>query len=178
MLAPTHRAFSVPVTTGCMLLAYKADALFHGAIWQQSLSIAIVVVSAWIASTLPDWDRYIPFLRHRGLSHAIWIPLAAIIYAFYAPGTMIPYVCFGFGCGWFSHILGDSFSIAGDAWLYPFTGYVRYDSGAFVVKGPRGPFIPIYRSGEKTGINMKWVWYALGIVAIALYLGVIQTPLG
>lgn len=172
MLAPTHRSFSLPATVcGIAIMSKVSESMYQGGLWQQSLPIIVTVVTAWIVSPIPDWDRYIPFMRHRGWTHAIWIPLLLLWGTFQIQtGSVLQYICFGAFCGWFSHILGDAFSTAGVALLYPFISYETYASGAFTVKGFRGPFIPIYRTGEKTFISMRLVWYAIGIALFMCYI--------
>ena len=85
----------------------------------------------------------------------------------------------GFAIGYISHIIGDSYSVQGVAWLYPFTGYEVLPNGATYVKNERHFFIKLYKVGSrnltiykkgnygklfdlpKVPVDSKWIWYTL-----------------
>ena len=62
--------------------------------------------------------------------------------------------------GMFTHLLLDSMSKAGVCFLNPFTGYIRYPSGAFIKKGH---IISLYANGE---IGEKVVLLLVCLIAV------------
>lgn len=164
MLGKTHRAFAF-ATSAAVLVAVHSGiqteeiALGHSLLLQTALHTGAI-----LSSTAPDIDQGFGLGQHRGISHSIWIVLllAYITYRIQAINTYV-YV-FGVGCviGYLSHLIGDAFSIAGIAWFYPIQRYERYASGAFYVKGFRGPFIPLYHVGDKTFSFMPILWWMIG----------------
>lgn len=164
MLGPTHRAFGLMSSAGTLVLANKYTPIFAEkepmtAIIQASAIIGVSI----IASVLPDIDRLIPFIRHRGITHAIWIPMliAYFIYQYQDnPYYVTPLI--GLFIGYTGHIIGDAFSTAGVALLYPIERYKDYNSGAFHVKGFRGIFQPLYKVGEAHLVNPVWLYNFVG----------------
>lgn len=176
MIAKTHRSFAMASATTTMVLLASTTPIFTDVDPQvQVVSVAIVLVATYLSATLPDFDQYIPFISHRGITHAIWIPLA-LMYAtwFHRMEPHIFEALLGVTIGYTSHIIGDAFSAAGIAFLYPFQRYTRLGSGAFYVKGPRGPFQPLYSVGAKTFINPSIIWYGIAIAMFALFVQIIM----
>jgi membrane-bound metal-dependent hydrolase YbcI (DUF457 family) len=83
---------------------------------------------------------YIP-IKHRRWLHAIWIPALC----FFAGLSFAPSMWFSIG--WFLHEFMDSFSYAGNSYLYPIVGYNEYGD-AFVKKGIHN--FKLYRTGERS----------------------------
>lgn len=170
MLGPTHRAFGFASSAGVLLLANEytnllADKEPLEAIIQVS---AIIMISSF-AAILPDLDRVIPFIRHRGITHAIWIPML-LAYLLYQHQDHLYYSTLfaGLFIGYTGHIIGDAFSTAGVALLYPFQQYKDYSSGAFHVKGHRGIFQPLYKVGVASIVNPVWLYNAIGSILTIL----------
>lgn len=118
-----------------------------------------------LGSLLPDIDskesligRFNPIpMPHRWIPHSLWF--------------MVPFVCMAVKLspvfwflvfGMFTHLLLDSMSKAGVCFLNPFTGYVRYPSGAFVKKGH---VISLYANGE---IGEKLLLLLVCLIAVTL----------
>lgn len=121
--------------------------------------VAVVGIHDWVSACLcvsffvlggllPDIDSkqsmvgkhvYLP-VRHRTITHAIWIPGLLL-----CVGLLVWKPLAWLACGWFLHMLCDTFSRAGVAWLWPITGYKRYDNGAFFA---RNHHIKLYASGS------------------------------
>lgn len=164
MLKKTHRAFgflaSSLTLTACTPLLYEG--VCGGDLMTATTQMILADGVAVLASTWPDRLEII----HRGLSHSIW-PVFLLGLAL-VPLLTHPLwfgVVLGILLGWFFHLFGDAFSTAGIAWFYPFQKYKRYGSGAFVVKGFRGPFLPLYKVGDESFSFMPAVWWVLGILA-------------
>ena len=174
MLSKTHRSFAVASATATLLVMAKTTSLFENTeIIPTVTTIAIVIVVAYIAGTLPDIDRFIPFFPHRGVTHAVWVPFGFGYFAWkYQLEPYIFQALLGATIGYTSHIIGDAFSNAGVAFVYPFQQYERLGSGAFYVKGPRGLFQPLYEVGRPSIINPVWAYRLLSVV---LMIVLIQT---
>ena len=166
MLAKTHRAAGVTSATAALLLVSNSPSFFPpGELTSSLIKVAITIVAAYFASTLPDIDQYIPFITHRGITHAIWIPLGILYLGQqYAGQPYISMAIWGLFIGYFSHIIGDAFSNAGVAFLYPFQRYEHTSSGAFYVKGNRGLALPLYEVGKSTLINPVIVFNIISVV--------------
>lgn len=113
-----------------------------------------------LGSLLPDIDsptsilgRLLPTLplEHRGITHTIWA--AGILGFAWAVSWRVAgewaivsqALLGGLFLGYVGHLLWDSCSRAGIAWLYPLTGYVSYGSGARVKKRH---YVWLYRTGQ------------------------------
>lgn len=83
---------------------------------------------------------YIP-VEHRTWLHAIWIPALC----FFAGLVFKP--AMWFALGWFLHEFMDSFSKAGNAYLYPIVGYNNYGE-AKVKKGVHN--FKLYYAGKQS----------------------------
>ena len=132
----------------------------------QAKSLCLVQVAAWITSMAPDIDRR--FHIHRGVTHAIWVPMAFAVTAWVLRHQIyLSSAALGACIGWLSHEVGDAFSKAGDDFFYPFgPGYKRYPNGAFCVKGNRGVFVPLYTVGDKKYQYMPMVWWTIYVIEI------------
>lgn len=175
MLAKTHRAFGFAALTGTLALTYEKWELLMAPVLQGDrlatcFQIGVTVMGGLLGSTLPDIDQKLGG-THRGITHAIWIPLLLFGSALFGiPRLPISLLnkeyafgfLFGLALGWLSHLIGDAFSTAGIAWFYPIGAYRRYPSGAFTVKGARGPFQPIYRVGDRKWWLMRPIWWIVG----------------
>lgn len=169
MLGKTHRPFALAAAAGTLLLVHshlpvydKAQPLAYAA------SVSATLGAAYVTSMLPDIDKAFPW--HRGITHAVWAPMALLWLAFYkfaGHGLYMP-LFFGAAVGYLSHLFGDAFSKAGIAWFYPFQRYIRYANGSFVVKGFRGPFQPLYEVGDTAFCFMPYVWRAVFFILAAL----------
>lgn len=168
MLAKTHRSFAVASASASMVILAKTTSAFTDVDpVQATATIGVVMIAAYLSGALPDIDQYIPFMSHRGITHAIWIPLL-LGYGTWAMRSE-PYIfsgLLGMTIGYTSHIIGDAFSSAGIAFLYPFQRYQRTGSGAFYVKGFRGVFQPLYSVGQPSPIPPSLIYYSLSILLI------------
>lgn len=166
MIAKTHRSFAFASATGTLILANQFTPLFEGkdpkiALAQAGVITAVAVVTA----TLPDFDQAIPFIRHRGITHSLWAILLIGYFTWRFQGDPMKFLpMLGLFIGYTGHIVGDAFSKAGIAWLYPFQRYAGQNGGAFYVKGFRGIFQPLYSVGQKTFIPPTFIWYGVGFV--------------
>ena len=172
MLAPTHRAFAT-ASAGVTLLALSqtTDIFAESEPMLLATQSAIIILVSFLTATLPDYDRIIPFIRHRGITHAVWIP--AIIFYFMWQNIGEPYTfpaLLGLFIGYTSHIVGDAFSTAGIAWFYPIQRYGGSPNGAFWVKGFRGPFLPLYAVGDPFIIKPTIIWYGITFITMFVYI--------
>ena len=118
-----------------------------------------------LGSLLPDIDskesligRFNPIsMPHRWIPHSLWF-----IAPFVGMAVKLSPVFWFLVFGMLSHLLLDSMSKAGVCFLNPFTGYVRYPSGAFVKKGH---VISLYANGE---IGEKLVLLLVCLIAVTL----------
>lgn len=162
MLGPTHRAFA----TTTAVTTVVALSLPHP---------LITIAVAGLTATVPDMDKHFKVFKHRGITHSIW---PVVLLVFLAIRAENPFMT-GFAIGYISHIIGDSYSVQGVAWLYPFTGYDVLPNGATYVKNERHFFIKLYKAGSrnltiykkgnygklfdlpKVPVDPKWIWYML-----------------
>lgn len=165
MLKPTHKAFATTFTTEILILNDKLQ-LYEIKPYEQILIIGI----AGLTASLPDVDTksYIP-LRHRGITHTIWIILLLLFSCYYYPN----FITFGILSGYTSHLIGDAYSKAGIAWFYPLQQYKRYSSGAMIVKNRCMLFPPLYKVGKQIGpLKASYYWYFITILLwIIHYIG-------
>lgn len=162
MVKQTHRAFAFAVSTAALAAVHEWLPVTEQPFMVTASQILLGQAAAVGVSTLPDIDQ--AFGEHRGITHSIW-PVLGLGYLAYTQkaSPFLAAILFGIVLGYFSHILGDAFSTAGIAWFYPLQGYTHYSGGAFVVKGFRGPFVPIYKVGDRAFSFMPMVWWILGI---------------
>lgn len=131
---------------------------------------ALIFILFTLGSVFPDIDsekstigRYItPISRsipHRTITHTLWAVLLLFGFAIYFQNIYV----LAFAVGYTVHIIQDSFSRQGIAWLYPITGYTNYSGGAVVKKGRKNPIFA-YRTGQS-------VEMAIFIVSIILHVG-------
>lgn len=116
--------------------------------------LVICTLGLILGSLLPDIDsknsilgRYVPFMEdivgHRGITHTIWVVLLFFVGAYFSGNLFVWMVAFGY----FFHLLQDSFSRQGVAWLYPLgKGYRSYGNA----KIKEGFHIPLYRVDSVT----------------------------
>ncbi len=93
---------------------------------------------------------YLP-IGHRTFTHSVW-PLAILL----ALSCLNAYTrpLFYFMLGWLSHLLLDSVSACGVAWLWPFYGYRHYGPN---VKIARGWHLKLYHSGDSMEKFIAWL---------------------
>ena len=162
MIKQTHRAFGFAASSALLLGTYP----FLPGFAEENVpllagQILIAQGGAVLASTWPDRLE----ILHRGFSHSIWNVLLLLAGTWYLMSYPLLFaLCFGVTLGWFFHLFGDAFSVAGIAWFYPLQGYKRYGNGAFYVKCGRGPFLPLYKVGDSSFSFMPKVWWAVGIL--------------
>lgn len=116
-----------------------------------------------LGSLLPDIDskesfigRFNPIpMPHRWIPHSLWF-IAPFVYVAIKLNPVFWFLVFGM----FTHLLLDSMSKAGVCFLNPFTGYIRYPSGAFIKKGH---IISLYANGE---IGEKVVLLLVCLIAV------------
>ena len=168
MLLKTHRPFAVAFTAATLMIVHdKIPCYTQSQTMTDILQVGETLIASGIASMLPDVDQILP-IPHRTITHTIWIPCIALFVAFklFAMDVFIFPALLGAALGYFSHLLGDAFSKAGIAWFWPLQGYHYYPGGAFVVKGPRGPFLPLYHSGDGMFKFMPLVWRIVAIFTV------------
>lgn len=140
----------------------------------------LMFMSAWFifGSVFPDIDsekstlgRYIKpiseLIPHRTITHTIWVVLLLGVAAWYFSSIYV----LMFTLGYTIHIIQDSFSRQGIAWLYPFTRYSSFSGGATVKKGRRNPIFS-YRTGESVemGILYLSILIHLGLMGYMVYI--------
>jgi membrane-bound metal-dependent hydrolase YbcI (DUF457 family) len=103
MMGRTHVAIGA---VGAAALMWGADPLATG----------IAVVASVAGSIMPDWDLYIPLLKHRTMTHNILVPV--LLWFFLGMGNPI---AIGVGAGWALHILADCLTVSGVPLLWPST---------------------------------------------------------
>lgn len=157
MLGPTHRAFATTAIAGTLLVTPQKES---------PVEIILALTVAWFSATLPDIDKKLPEGYHRTWTHAIWIPLL-IGYGFYNSSGIVKIILLSLFISYMSHLIGDAYSKAGIAWLYPFQQYVHEPNGRFYVKGKRGIFIPLYTVG-KSKLPWSLFWYLLTSLLLTL----------
>lgn len=116
-------------------------------LFSNPITVCVGIVLFILGSLFPDIDYqdsilgkviYVP-VRHRTWTHAIWLPLILSILCF--KWSVLIYFVYGD----LLHIFFDNFSYGGVCFLYPFTNYLRHESGAFVKKNH---YLKIYRTGD------------------------------
>lgn len=127
--------------------------------------LPICVAGLLLGSLLPDIDskksklgRFVPFvedlLGHRTITHTIWVVLLLFIGAYFSGSLFIWMTAFGY----FFHVVQDSFSKQGVAWLYPLgEGYRSYG----YAKVKQGFHIPLYRVGSTAEYLIGFVFALL-----------------
>ena len=135
MLGPTHRAFATTAIAGTILVTPPKES---------PVEIILALTVAWFSATLPDIDKKLPEGYHRTWTHAIWIPLL-IGYGFYNSSGIVKILLLSLFISYMSHLIGDAYSKAGIAWLYPFQQYVHEPNGRFYVKGKRDHYPSLFR---------------------------------
>lgn len=167
MLGKTHKAFSLTTTSATLLVAYPYLSIYNvDTVPKAGAQIILTLTTAWVSSTFPDAiERNILRTKHRGIIHAIWIPLG-LLYASFLLREHVWFfpMMFGVFLGYLSHLVGDAFSMAGIAWFYPFQKYERKSNGSFYVKGNRGIFRPLYTVGKRGIINPVIFWYVVAFL--------------
>lgn len=137
MLTRSHRLFSIALVEFGLITTHSVQT--------QPISTLIVLAATGIGASLPDIDEYNSttsrkspinfslFLRHRGITHSL---LGLAIFAgllYWGMNYLFPlkvsinplpnyWTCLWLGLvvGYFLHLLEDSFSTKGVAWLAPF----------------------------------------------------------
>ena len=142
------------------------------------LQYFLLVFGALMGSSFPDIDQQIPGMKHRTWTHTIWAILLCIGLLHFLRNNYITNALFvdmslvivmlGFTIGYISHLLGDAFSTSGIDWIYPLIGYKTYSGGATVVKGFRGPFIPLYSVGH--GVIGAGFWSGIAFILSLYYI--------
>jgi inner membrane protein len=75
-----------------------------------------VASAAAVGSIAPDWDLYLPIIKHRTLTHNVLIP---VLIWWLLPG----WLGMGLALGWLLHIAADCLTVSGVPvlWPLPFT---------------------------------------------------------
>lgn len=131
---------------------------------------AILFILFTLGSVFPDIDSekstigsYIKpissAIPHRTITHTLWVVLVLFGLALYFHNIYV----LVFAVGYTVHIIQDSFSRQGIAWLYPITGYTSYGSGAVMKKGRNNPILA-YHTGQSTE-------QVIFIISILLHIG-------
>lgn len=140
----------------------------------------LLIWGALMGASTPDIDQGLP-IKHRGITHSLWIPLLFLGVACWVYKTqpisvmvtlvgILPFLT-GFITGYLSHLVADAFSTSGIAWFYPLQGYRHYQGGSEVVKGNRFIFQPIYKVGQKfMGMPGLLIWTLIAIVTTVAWL--------
>lgn len=172
MLGPTHRAFGFAASTAVLVLTQEhLPAYENPSMMTTGMALIVTQAAALLSSTLPDMDQKLG-MRHRGLTHAVWIPcIFGVLSVLWRDDPVRFSLVFGILLGWFFHLFGDAFSKAGVAWFYPFQTYQYHSSGAFYVKGNRGLFRPLYSVGDSAFSFLPALWWIAGILLTILLWG-------
>ena len=105
----------------------------HPVVWYVGC-MCLFLLGTW----LPDIDKRLP-IEHRTWTHAIWIPAGL----FFLSHTY--HMLFWLAFGYVLHLFWDSISYAGVCYLYPFTKYRNFGSGA---KVNQQHIFKLYRVGK------------------------------
>ena len=174
MLNKTHRAFATSVATATIITVNYTHTIEQNIInipHVKILQSAIIILVAWLTASWPDVDvklrnHNINIIGHRTITHTLWVVLC-IGWLVYNTHDYIQLMSIGLLLGYTSHLIGDSFSTQGVAWLYPLTQYRKYPNGIKIVKGKRYIFKPIYKVGRKVGpFNADVYYYTLTLILI------------
>ena len=144
-------------------IAVKTNALFFPGTHSQYVDLAIYMFIFVIAGILPDFDRQLPLLKHRGFSHSIWVPFFSFVigYVFKIPQIIV------FSLGYFWHILIDALSVRGIDWFYPIgSGTIKYSGGARITNGH---FFSLYKTGRFSEYIVLVVISVINIFIIFLW---------
>lgn len=98
-------------------------------------------------------------VEHRTWLHAIWIPMVCLVFGYRFK------ILAWFGFGWLLHEFMDSFSAAGNAYLYPIVGYNKYGQ-AKIKKGIHN--FKLYHT-KKTSETI----FTICVVAICVAVGLV-----
>lgn len=138
----------------------------------------VLLLAGIIGASAPDIDQSIPGMKHRTWTHTLWAILIFSGLTYYLRyhylsnelliDMSLVIAMFGFTIGYASHLFGDAFSTSGIDWFYPLIGYKTYGSGASVVRGFRGPFIPIYSVGH--GVIGAGFWSGVAFILSLYYI--------
>lgn len=139
---------------------------------QLSLNASVpILIGAYFGSITPDidhekssirqslgvWSHLFKYMKHRNITHTIWIVLLLIIACVFAYFNHIPQFLFnllcGFTFGYFAHLFEDSLSRAGIAWFYPFNKKRHNRKSMF------------YKLYYPTGGKVEYALYHLFLVA-------------
>ena len=179
MLKDTHKTFATSFATASIIgqtLVNKTfdlqNPLYDG---NHIIELLVIVGVAYVTATLPDLDeiakrRHIPFLNkvaHRGITHSVWPLILLFWLAHISPELIYPFT-YGLALGYTSHLVGDAFSAQGIAWFYPFQKYEQYGKKKWVKH--RGPFIKLYKVGQKVLIDAKYYWYFVTFCLFIVYM--------
>ena len=164
MVKKTHRAFGFAASSLALagLAPVLGEGICGGDLMTAAAQMLLAQASAVVASTWPDRLEIV----HRGISHSLWPVFGMGIGLYFLLSRPLFFgILLGILLGWFFHLFGDAFSTAGIAWFYPLQQYKHYGSGAFHVKGFRGPFFPLYKVGDDAFSFMPAVWWVAGVFA-------------
>lgn len=139
-------------------------AAMHGIMPQTAVSEGLLCAGCYgLGLLLPDIDNpnnlagryfYLP-VGHRTITHTLYAVLLFLV-----PGLFLKSLLF-LAAGYFLHLLMDSASRCGVAWLHPYTGYHIYPSGAKFKKG----FHLVLYGSEKSAWAFCAVFAALCLAA-------------
>jgi membrane-bound metal-dependent hydrolase YbcI (DUF457 family) len=68
-------------------------------------------------SYFPDFDQNFKLMRHRTITHALYIPFICLILYYFVP--VLSSIFVGFGLGYLSHLIGDMITLDGIQPFYP-----------------------------------------------------------
>ncbi len=132
------------------------------------LGIAYLVGAAalyLVGCLLPDIDTeksllgrfvHVPGPHHTWTHTVYWVVLMGIL------SIWVPILAW-LALGTFVHLLWDSPSAMGVAWLWPFQDYITYPSGARVAKGHH---LRLYHTGKVSEVIVVLAWTALCVLCI------------
>lgn len=167
MLKKTHRSFATTFTAGAILTHQVYQNTIQVESWTDvhfdnptGFAWLSILLLSYLLGPLADLDNYLPFFKHRGMTHSIFalIPLwLLVIVAYHSQNIINLTLALSLALSWTSHLVGDAYSVSGVEWLYPFRQYEVLEDGAMYKKGKRILFPKLY----KVGVN-ELRWYKQG----------------
>lgn len=148
----TALAFFTPVATGLIAIGQVQPAIVG---WVIAVGI----------STLPDIDRKLPFLEHRGMTHTVWFVAAGSLIIGVITGSLFGSpLAFGYGTligtiGLGSHLVADVLTPSGIRPLMPVIE-TKYTFSITKARNPIANYL-LLGAGMMVAATGLWIGYAI-----------------
>lgn len=151
---------------------------------------AALLYGTWVGSTLPDIDRNVKGIRHRGFTHSLWFTGLFMLLSYfvwtdglgtqlvmshvYQYNKIVAFLFFGMTFGIFWHQLTDYLSVQSIDPFYPVFGYVTYEridpetKKPYTVNVSKFPRIPIYHVGKPFFGMKDDVWAIIMVIVVVI----------